>query len=252
MTTASPYYNSPTGSITNAPIQGSYQRVLTRQNYRGIASIRHGSKQLVFRTNPNSIMWSYKLNTIVENTYGGRVVQVLSTSMQDLKVIIECGIGGWDYAMKVAEFMRNMLVDQRNGEPGIFEYTTRHWQLKVFAVSIPFQDRVTETTREIALTFKIQEDISGVVTKQTVSAELAKLKDGIGFSHNQFNTGSGALTDAADAPTILSRINQVETLTSAQIPAINQFPGSGAVNNLFSTNLSGLQNISGLGNILGI
>jgi hypothetical protein len=172
-------------------------------------------------------MWSYKLNTQVENTYGGRVVQILSTSMEDLKIIIECGLGGWNYAMKITQFMRDMFVDQRAGEPGRFQYTTRGWDLKIYAVSIPFQDRITETTREIELQFKIQEDISGVITQQTVSAELLRIREGIGFSHNQFNTGTGIPNDGTTSPWIQNApANLTQTLTTAAIPDINPFAKS--------------------------
>lgn len=220
------FLNTPTGGIHNQNIVDNYQTVLSRQKYRGVASLTHGTKRLVFRTSPNSVMWSYKLNTSVENTYGGRVVQILSTSMEDLRIVIECGIGGWSYAMQVAEFMRDMMVDQRDGTPGLFVYTTRQWHMKVFAVSIPFQDRVTETTREIELNFKIQEDVSGVITKQTVSAELLKLQDGIGFRHTQFNTGTGVLNDGTTSPVILSPPNVVETLTMAEVPTTNPWAGN--------------------------
>lgn len=223
--TSAVYYNRPTGSLYNAPPVAGQQLALNRQSFRGIASLTHGNKTLVFRTNPNSVMWSYKLNTQVENTYGGRVVQILSTAMQDLRVIIECGLGGWDYAMKVAQFMRNMLVDQRDPQigPGTFTYTTRGWEMKVYAVSIPFQDRVTETTREIELNFKIQEDVSGIITQQTISTELAKLQEGIGFSHNQFNTGAGTLNDGVAGTLIKNVVSTAETLTIAPVPEIDPF-----------------------------
>jgi hypothetical protein len=239
----SAYANRPTGGLYNQPPMSGQQKVLSRQKFRGIASITHGSKSLVFRTNPNSIMWSYKLNTQVENTYGGRVVQILSTSMEDLKVVIECGIGGWNYSMKVTEFMRDMFVDQRAGEPGRFRYTTRGWDMKVYAAGIPFQDRVTETTREIELQSKIQEDVSGILTNQTISKELLRLKEGIGFSHNQFNTGASSPGDGTTSPWIYQLPSGVsETLTTAAIPDINPFARSGG---------SAGETLFGLGRVLG-
>jgi len=245
-----PYSSMPSGALDGGSAMTGYQEAINRQKYRGIASLTHGSKVLVFRTNPNSMNWSYKLNTAVENTYGGRVIQLLSTSVQDLRVVIECGLGGWTYAMKIAEFMRNMMVDQRNGEPGVFEYTTRGWRMKVYAVSVPFQDRITETTREIELNFKIQEDATGVISKQTMSAELAKLKDGIGFKRSQFNSGSGTLNDGTTAPTIVSPPDILETLTTAEIPGLDPFArnldntanlfGLGGLNNIVSGRVFGL------------
>jgi hypothetical protein len=236
----SPYFNRPTGSLSNESPMAGQQQALSRQKFRGIASLTHGNKTLVFRTNPNSVMWSYKLNTQVENTYGGRVVQILSTAMEDLKIVIECGLGGWDYAMRVAQFMRNMMIDQRgSGGPGTFRYTTRGWEMKVYAVSIPFQDQVTETTRQIELNFKIQEDISGVITQQTISAELARLQDRIGFSHNQFNTGTGVVGDGTTAPLISELVDTGQTLVTSVVPAIDPYARSIGVPGL---NLFGLGN----------
>jgi len=224
----SAYSNRPTSGLYNQQSVSGQQRVLSRQSFRGIASLTHGSKSLTFRTNPNSVMWSYKLNTQVENTYGGRVIQILSTSMEDLKVVIECGLGGWNYAMKVTQFMRDMFVDQRTGEPGRFQYTTRGWDMRVYAVSIPFQDRITETTREIELQFKIQEDISGIMSQQTISAALLRLREGIGFSHNQFNTGTGVPNDGTSSPWIYTAPSDItQVLTPAEIPGINPFASKG-------------------------
>ena len=218
-----PYASIPTGTLSGGPVTNGYQQTLARQSSRGIASLTHGTKNIVFRTSPNSVMWSYKLNTATENTYGGRVIQLLSTSMEDLKVVIECGLGGWNYAMQVAEFMRNMLIDQRDGTPGRFQYTTRGWDLKVYAVSIPFQDSVTETTRELELSFKIQEDMNAILTRQTVSAELAKLKEGIGFERTQFNSGAGFEGDGTTPPVIKEAIETGSTLVTGQIPAVDPF-----------------------------
>ena len=63
--------------------------------------------------------------------------------------------------MNTVLFLRDLMVDQRNGNTATFEYTTRNWKLNVYAMSIPFQDQVTATTREIEIQFKIQEDVTG-------------------------------------------------------------------------------------------
>jgi hypothetical protein len=168
-------------------------------NSRGIASLEFKGRVLRFRTNPNEIWWSYGLNTAVENTYGGRVVQILGANIEDLVVKVECGRGGWPYLMQVVNFMRDMINDQRaKADPGLFTYTTRNWRLKVWAASVPFQDSVTATTREIELRFKVQEDVSGVQTSMSIASELKRLQDGIGFKKNEFNTGPGALGQVND------------------------------------------------------
>jgi hypothetical protein len=193
---AQPITNPPPGPSFNTSTTGLLQpvpaQVSSPQTTRGICSINHqDTGTLRFRTNPNEISWTYYLNTKVENTYGGRVVQILSTKMDDLTVKVDCGLGGWPYLMKVCTYFRDLLVNQRKGEPADFQYTTRGWHMKVFALSIPFQDQVEATVRELSLQFKVQEDVSGVISGQTLSAELKRLQTGIGFQRSPYNTGSG-------------------------------------------------------------
>lgn len=158
---------------------------------RGICTLTFQGRVLQFRTNPNSIWWSYELLTNVQQTYGGRVIQLLGTRLGDLQVKVECGRGGWEYLRKVVLWLRDLLTDQRNGNTAEFEYTTRDWRLRVYGLSIPFQDEVEATTRELTLNFKIQEDINSTLSQITLSAELMRLQDGIygpGQNvHNQFN-----------------------------------------------------------------
>jgi len=83
-----------------------------------------------------------------------------------------------------------MMIEQRKdgGTTAVFSYTTRRWRMKVFALSVPFQDSVTETVREIEIRFKVQEDLTGEMSKLALDAELARLQNGIGFKETGFNT----------------------------------------------------------------
>ena len=154
---------------------------------QGIASISHNGRTFRFRTNPNEFNWTYSLNRKVEQTYGGRVVQLLSTKIDDFTLKADCGSGRWQYMNEVATFLRDVMVAQRNGVPATFEYTTRGWKLNVYVVSIPFADAVEEVAREFDIGFKVQEDVSGVMSSNSLSAELSRLKDGIGFQRGQYN-----------------------------------------------------------------
>jgi hypothetical protein len=168
---------------------GSADTNFAENPQRGIASLQFNGKTLRFRTNPNEIWWSYTLNTNVEQTYGGRVVQILSTRIDDLVIKIDCGRGGLAYMNQVVDFLRQMMIDQRKdgGKTAIFSYTTRRWRMKVYALSVPFQDSVTATLRELEIRFKVQEDLTGEMSKLALDTELARLQDGIGFKYNQFN-----------------------------------------------------------------
>jgi hypothetical protein len=166
---------------------------LNTAEQRGIATLSWGGRVFRFRTNPNEITWTYSLITHTDQTYGGRVVQILGTKIDDLTVKVDCGNGGWEYLMRVVTYIRDLMVSQRNGQPATFEYTTRNWKLNVYAASIPFADQVSATTRELTLNFKVQQDVTGTMSTNTISSALMALTAGIGFSRSQYNTFDGGL-----------------------------------------------------------
>jgi hypothetical protein len=166
---------------------------LNAAEQRGIATLSWGNKVFRFRTNPNEITWNYSLITHTDQTYGGRVVQILGTKIDDLTVKVDCGNGGWEYLMKVVTYIRDLMVSQRNGQPATFEYTTRNWKLNVFAASIPFADQVSATTRELTLNFKVQQDVTGMMSTNTISSALLALTAGVGWSRSQYNSVDGGL-----------------------------------------------------------
>lgn len=157
----------------------------------GICSLSFKDRTFRFRTNPNEIWWSYELITKKRDTYGGQVIQVLGTRLGDLQVKVEIGTGGWPYLMQVILYLRDLMTDQRDGNTAIFEYTTRNWRLKVYSITIPFQDSNEEVAREIELNFKVQEDVNGLLSKNTLDAAMLRLQEGIygpGWSpHNKYN-----------------------------------------------------------------
>lgn len=155
---------------------------------KGIASMHHPEVgTLRFRTAPNEFGWTYTLNKRIDQTYGGRVVQLLGTKIDDFQFKADCGAGRWEYANKVSKFMRDVMIAQRNGKPATFEYTTRGWKLNCYVVSVPFEDAIEEVKREFTVQCKVQEDVSGVMSKNTLDAELLRLQDGINFSRSKYN-----------------------------------------------------------------
>ena len=155
---------------------------------RGIASLSHpGVGTFRLRCNPKEFNWSYTLNKRVDQTYGGRVIQLLGTRIDDFSFKADAGLGRWPEVNRVANFMRNVMIEQRNGIPATFEYTTRGWKFNAYVVSVPFADAVEEVLREFEVGMKVQEDVSGLMSRNTLQAELRRLQDGIGFRRNQYN-----------------------------------------------------------------
>ncbi len=155
---------------------------------KGIASLSHPEVGILrFRSNPKEFNWSYTLTKRIDQTYGGRVIQLLGTRIEDFSFKADCGAGRWDYMNKVAMFMRDIMIRQRGGKPATFEYTTRGWKFNAYVVSIPFADAVEEVLREFEVGLRVQEDVSGLMSKNTLGAELRRLQDGIGFRRSKYN-----------------------------------------------------------------
>ena len=215
------------------------------QGQRGIASMHHPDVgSLRFRTNPNEFGWTYTLNKRIDQTYGGRVVQLLGTKIDDFTFKADSGGGRWDYMNKVAKFMRDVMISQRNGTPATFEYTTRGWKLNCFVVSVPFQDAIEEVKREFEIQCKVQEDVSGVMSSNTLSAELRRLQDGLNYQRGKYNDPryGQPVTDSEQGPGNIA--STIQDLTSS----LTQF---GDVLNFLPNGLSSPSNGFNIGNLIG-
>lgn len=219
---------------------------------RGLATISYGDRVFRFRTNPNEIWWSYELITHVDQTYGGRVVQLLGTRLGDLTVKVEAGRGGWDYLVKTAMYLRDVLSDQRGDQTATFEYTTRNWKLNVYAMNIPFEDQVSATVREMSLQFKIQEDVTGVISQATLDTALAQLQDGVYLPnqnvHNEYND-AGALGRPLDQAQAGPASYTSPTGLPNQVDSKLQGDNPGGLNPIGG--IPFLPSIPGLGSLLG-
>jgi hypothetical protein len=206
---------------------------------RGIASLSHpGAGSLRLRVNPKEFNWSYTLTKRIDQTYGGRVIQLLGTRIDDFSFKADCGLGRWPEMNRVAVFMRNVMVAQRNGVPATFYYTTRGWRFNAYVVSVPFADAVEEVLREFEVTMKVQEDVSGLMSRNTLEAELARLRDGVGFTRNQYNDPMFGQNKAQvpDSET-LGVVEQITDLASGAASALfqqNFLPGGLRGNSVLS------------------
>lgn len=191
---------------------------------RGIASLSHPEVgTLRFRSNPKEFTWAYTLTKRVDQTYGGRVIQLLGTRIEDFTFKADCGRGRWDYMNRVALFMRDILIRQRGGKPAVFEYTRRGWKFSAYLVAVPFADAVEEVLREFEVTLKVQEDISGLMSRNTLAAELRRLQDGIGFRRSKYNdpllqAGMGNTVAGVNLGPVGGTVNAVVTQVQNFLP----------------------------------
>lgn len=160
----------------------------------GTFEISHSGKTFRFRVDPNSVRYTYNLNTKVEATYGGQVVQILSVNLGDLIVQADSGAGRWEYFQQLTQFCRDLMFYQKDtGEPATVIYPLKGWELKVYLVSLPYSDSVGNVKYPFTLRFRIQEDVSGVVSSDSMTSELNKVRDGIGYERNDYNYPIGGV-----------------------------------------------------------
>lgn len=102
-------------------------------------------RTLTVSTGANQIEWSYNLNTVAYPTYGGEVVQVLSTNIDDLK--ISGDVRSYDEMEKIyrwfLEYMQIATQGTSSPENGYKEeavtmnYPHRGWRLSIQPKSLP-------------------------------------------------------------------------------------------------------------------
>lgn len=125
---------------------------------------------------------------LTDNTYGGKVIQILSVQIQTMSIPIVSGAGGRAYMMSVFNFFRDMMIWQRDtGKPGTFTYTPRNYNLQIYASNLKLEDNLQNVIYPVTMTFNVQSDLAGVVKDQIISAEIAHLQQGIGYTENSFN-----------------------------------------------------------------
>ena len=167
--------------------------------------------------NPNSVAIPYRQQQASRDTMGGRVVQLLAVSVDDMTVD---GVAGsrrklLDISRLVARVMRWQIDTQL---PVHFRVATRKWDFLVYVRAMPaIRWDLKTVDYPYQLTLAVQEDL-GVYTPSVLHGQLARLRKGIGYS-DDFSGG-----DAAGSQQIVSYLMQA---AGANLEGANDFQGTG-------------------------
>lgn len=159
-----------------------------------------------FWADPESVSWTFGVKTRVDNTIGGKVVQVYGIELGLLTVTGSFGRGGWEEQNRFLERM-TALADSQIGEapnldppqPHRFFWAEKRWDMLVWLsaysepgggeASVTYTEKMANPRWSLAL--RIIEDNSGL--KQVAEDEyLRRLSEGIGWTQSIFN---GPLTE---------------------------------------------------------
>lgn len=158
------------------------------QSQVALLSFTGGARNFIVRTNPNFILWSYQLRTHIDNTYGGRVIQILGVNFGTVSIEIEAGMGGLAEFQRVVKWFRDTSLWQRdNHKPIRMTYPERQYILDVYVSKLSIQDSLDNVLRPLQITFEIEDDFSRVLSGELINEELKRLNAGIGYIANPYN-----------------------------------------------------------------
>lgn len=189
-----------------------------------VASIGYeGGPSMTFRLNPNSAMWNYSIDTSVQNTVGGRVVQVIGATISDLTISgslgeIKAGQDkrsqvSWELAERFVANVRAIMDKQsedsnnfgRMQPPPVFSLPLKGWRFSVYikALADPRGGSVYHSpdhfSSEYTLTLFPVSDLSqkivgvgqnGVLAnkrQQAIDNYITRISDGIGWQASKYN-----------------------------------------------------------------
>lgn len=151
-------------------------------------SITYPEGSLTLKVNPYEVSFGYSLNTVDYDTAAGKVVQILSTNINDMLISSTMGASKGDmlesYRRYVAmvKFCRDLMLWQsRYNMPAKFTFPALGYDLDVFLKGQTFTDSLTNVSYPYILSFAVDQDVTGVVTSNALDSVFSKVKKGVGF-----------------------------------------------------------------------
>lgn len=182
-----------------------------------------GGPAIGFRLDPELLSWDWQIITSVQETIGGRVIQVLGAYLNDLTVQgsfgqdHSAGANGvsWKQAEAFLELIRQIMdyqaqdANQQNQmhRPAVFTYPPKNWRFNVYVKDLTDADggaSIVMTPAKINqrynLTLFIVSDGSDSLVKagtsngvlnqkanDAIAAYMARISDGIGWHYSSYN-----------------------------------------------------------------
>lgn len=157
---------------------------------------------------PNSIEWSYQLNTANFPTYGGEVIQILSVYIEDMTITGNTrnyremeNIFRWftNYIQRATQGKTGLGADGYNSDPVKMTYPERGWQFEIVPKALP--------------AFRYGRDIT--VPEWTMQAAVAE--DGWGVSKSAMSELQSAILDARGLNSEFLKAEDIELFGKATI-----------------------------------
>jgi hypothetical protein len=158
-------------------------------------------------TNPNEIRWNYSMKVSDTKCLGGKVVQILGTTLSDLTLTGYFGNGrkdkgdkeGWEQQLRFRDLVRKWAdtnIAQGKAKPIRFTYAPRNWDFQVFVKSISdVHHEITEINPKWQLVLFPVDEGSRDIVRSVQDLYLKRLMTGIGWKQTAYNGPTQAEVD---------------------------------------------------------
>lgn len=149
--------------------------------------------------NPDDIRWNFKMKVVDHKTMGGKVIQVLGTTLSDLTISGAFGRGdrakgeteAWESEIRFrrqVEKWADRAVHTDNTDPMRFIYPPQKWDFQVFIRSVSGTDWSVENInpRWQLVLFPVDDRAQRVV-KGIKDLYLKRLLEGVGWKQTEYN-----------------------------------------------------------------
>lgn len=152
-----------------------------------------------FRAGPDAVRWQFQMKVKETKTLGGKVIQILGTTMGDLTVTGLFGTGrdgdevntNWQEQLRlrdrVIQWARRTETNQ-GGQPISFLYPPRSWNFNVYIKALTETDFTNEgIAPRWTLTLLPDDDGARAISQLTTDVYIKRLMDGVGWKQSEYN-----------------------------------------------------------------
>ena len=184
-----------------------------------------GDVGVTFPFNPDTVSWDYSENIFSQDTLGGRVVQLLSVSLNGMTMTGRAG--SRKELQKMANAFKGIMeFHVRTLEPVYFKVPSREWSFSVYLQAVPqLSWDVTATSYPYQLQFLVEEDLNGIKTHEINTEALKRLASGIGYDYNKDIHGGDAALLQKQYDIIQAGMNAV-TAAAGVLPGTTNVGGT--------------------------
>jgi hypothetical protein len=202
-----------------------------------IATLTLGSQTITLPYNPNNVIWNYLLNRQVIDTYGGRVIQILSVATQQMNFTGDAG--SRPKLLYLFSQLKQMQASQIQSQsaaslviPATFAENGAITQ-SVYIDTINLGIDYTTVTHPYQLVFQIEENSA---SDQLVQNYLTKVSNAFNYSAGVGNTITGNLN------LVYQGLDQTNQLSVAQLSSSFTSTGENAKTIISTPSVNGSYN----------